>query len=86
MAIKDSAYNKARDILIHAGSCSASKSHVKHTNGSNSPDDHGKDLLREARDEFRNMDKGKKDLKSEMTQDHHKAIKSAADAMGLTSW
>ena len=86
MAISDHDYNKARDILIDAGSETAGKSHPKHTDGAGSPDDHGKDLLREARDEFREADEGKEDLKSGMTQEHYDAIHAAADEMGIDEW
>ncbi|HKP37334.1 MAG TPA: hypothetical protein VJT71_10780 [Pyrinomonadaceae bacterium] len=86
MSISDNNYNQARDILINAGSATANKSHPKHTGGKGSPDDHGKGLLQEARDEFRGMDKGKKPLKSDMTQAHWQAIKDAAGKMGLQQW
>jgi hypothetical protein len=84
--ISDDAYNKARTILANAGSDSAKKSHVKHTGGKGSPEDHGKQLLREARDEFRKKDKGQPNLKSEMTVDHYNAIHKAAQEMKISSW
>ena len=86
MPISDNNYNQARDILINAGSDTASKSHPKHTGNRGSPEDHGKELLREARDEFRETDKGKQNLKSGMTQAHRDAVLAAAQKMGIANW
>jgi hypothetical protein len=83
--IKPDDYNTARNILVQAGSDSASKSHPKH-NTDSVPDTHGKDLLAEARDEFRSTDAGGDDLRSEMSQDHYTAIHKAADEMGIDQW
>ena len=85
MPLNPAKYNKARDILGTAGSNSAKKSHPKH-NTDQVPDDHGKALLREARDEFRKADKGKEGLQSEMLPAHYEAIHKAAKEMGITSW
>jgi hypothetical protein len=85
MPVNPAKYNKARDILGTAGSMSAKKSHKKHDTDS-VPDDHGKSLLREARDEFRKTDKGKPGLKSDMLPAHYDAIHKAATEMGITSW
>lgn len=49
--IKDDDYNKARALLVKAGSKSAEKSHMKHTGKKGSPDGHGKSLIDEAREE-----------------------------------
>lgn len=86
MAISDRAYNQARAILINAGSHTANASHPKHTGGAGSPDSHGQDLLREARDEFRNNDQGQPNLRSGMTQAHYDAIHDAANEMGIQNW
>ncbi len=85
MPVNPAKYNKARDILATGGSDSAKKSHPKH-NTDNVPDDHGKALLREARDEFRKKDKGQPNLKSDMTQAHYDAVHKAATEMGISSW
>ncbi|MEZ4453146.1 MAG: hypothetical protein R3B09_27035 [Nannocystaceae bacterium] len=86
MAISDQNYNTARSTLVQAGSLSAAKSHVKHTNGAGSPDGHGRSLLAEARDEFRRTDAGQPNLQSGMTAGHYTAIHTAATQMGLTNW
>lgn len=86
MAISDRDYNQARAILINAGSNTANASHPKHTGGAGSPDNHGQSLLREARDEFRNSDRGQPALRSEMTQAHYDAIHAAAAEMGIQNW
>lgn len=86
MAISDHNYNAARTILVNAGSKSANASHPKHTGGAGSPDGHGKDLLREARDEFRVTDAGQANLQSGMTAVHYTAIHSAANQMGIINW
>jgi hypothetical protein len=86
MAISDDDYNWARATLARAGSKSAEKSHDKHTKGKGSPDSHGQDLLREARDEFRTTDTNENNLKAGMTAAHHKAITDAAKKMGITNW
>lgn len=84
--INVSHYNAARQRLIDAGSDSADKSHKKHASDSDCPDDHGKSLLQEARDEFRVNDAGKPGLISRMTNAHHTAIHAAAQLMGITHW
>ena len=76
------AYNSAKAILTDAGSKTAEKSHNKHGEKS-SPIGHAQDLLAEARDEFRKQDVGETKVKSGMSEDHHKAILSAAEKMGL---
>jgi hypothetical protein len=86
MAISDDDYNWAKNTLAKAGSKSAEKSHVKHTGGKGSPESHGQDLLREARDEFRKLDANEDNLKAGMTEAHHKAITDAAKKMGITKW
>ena len=86
MAISDLDYNRARSILVDAGSATAAASHTKHTQGRGSPVGHGQQLLREARDEFRRSDRGYEDLRSSMTADHYAAVHSAARRMGITAW
>jgi hypothetical protein len=86
MSISDNDYNTARDILAKAGSNTAAASHVKHTQGQGSPEHHGKQLLREARDEFRGKDHGQPNLQSGMTAAHYQAINRAAKQMGITNW
>ena len=86
MAIADNDYNAARNTLVLAGSATAGASHPKHTQGAGSPDSHGQDLLREARDEFRGMDAGQANLSSGMTLAHYNAIHNAAQRMGITNW
>lgn len=83
MPIKDNAYNSAREILINAGSKSAEKSHVKHTNGKDSPDAHGHSLLNEALLEFRAADASSQNLIDGLTIDHKAALDKAAKKMGL---
>jgi hypothetical protein len=83
--IKIDKYNSAKAGLTRAGAASAGKSHVQHKTDT-VPDDYGKQLLRECRDEFRKADKGKPDLQSEMTAVHYKAIHDAATLMGISSW
>lgn len=86
MPIKDEDFNKAKSILTQAGSSSAGKAHVKHTQGKDSPDGDGKQLLQEARDEFRETDVRQPNLKAGMTQAHYDAIVKAATEMGITEW
>lgn len=83
--IKADDYNRARAILVQAGSNSASKSHPKH-GVDTCPADHGVQLLREARDEFRGTDARQPNLQSGMTQAHYNAIHAAAAAMGIANW
>ncbi|WP_175411559.1 hypothetical protein [Streptomyces sp. TRM64462] len=80
-------YNQARSILANAGSQSARKSHPVHDKP-DVPVAQGQDLLREARDEFREMDAGlpDKQKKSRMSQEHYKAVHDAADTMGISHW
>ena len=85
-AISDNNYNKARTILVAAGSITAQKSHEKHTQGAGSPDGHGQTLLGEARDEFRETDAGQPNLHSGMTQAHYTAIHNAAQQMSIQDW
>jgi hypothetical protein len=85
MPINPAKYNRAKEILKGAGSKSAGASHDKH-NTDSVPDDHGKQLLREARDEFRKNDKGKPGLKSDMLPAHYDAVHKAAGEMGISSW
>lgn len=84
--IKNDSYNRARTLLVNAGSASASKSHVKHGKPDDCPAEHGVSLLREARDEFRGTDAGQENLRSEMTGAHYQAIHSAANEMGIKGW
>ena len=86
MAISDNNYNRARAILVAAGSNTAVTSHEKHTQGAGSPDGHGQALLREARDEFRGTDAKQPNLHSGMTQAHYTAIHSAAQQMNIQDW
>lgn len=85
MSISDDQYNRARAILIEAGSRTASSSHAKHTQGRGSPVGHGQQLLREARDEFREADR-QSGSHSGMTEAHYKAIHRAAQEMGISNW
>ena len=84
--ISDGDYNAAKAILEKAGSMTAKKSHKKHGNASGSPEEHGKSLLAEARDEFQGTDKGGKVHKAGMTKAHYDAVHSAAKKMGVTRW
>jgi hypothetical protein len=86
--LHDHDYNAARKTLVDAGSKTAHKSHDKHTQGKGSPEEHGKELLRESRDEFRESDKDlpAEDKKSEMAPHHHEAIHRAAEQMGIPEW
>jgi len=79
MAISDDAYNKARDILVKAGSQTAQKSHMKHTQGKGSPEAHGVALLKEARDEFNGMPDPAKTT-------GRAAVVKAAQQMSITKW
>ncbi|MGH7297404.1 MAG: hypothetical protein ACRELB_20880 [Polyangiaceae bacterium] len=76
--ISDGDYNKAKAILVKAGSKTAGKSHEKHTQGKGSPEDHGKGLLREARDEF-------KQGTPEATKVRAACVE-AAKVMSISSW
>ena len=86
MSISDNDYNRARAILVQAGSKTASKSHDKHTQGAGSNDSDGQSLLREARDEFRGTDGAQPNLQAGMTQGHYDAVHQAAGRMGITQW
>jgi hypothetical protein len=78
--IKSEDYNKAKAALTKAGAKSAAKSHVKHGTDGTCPEDHGKKLLQEARDEF---DKLTDDAKKKAGRD---AVVAAAKVMGITRW
>jgi hypothetical protein len=78
MAISDDDYNTARAILVQAGSRSAGVSHIKHTGGKGSPESHGKDLLREAYNEF--------NASGTITDNQKTAILRAAKKMDLDDW
>ena len=86
MAINDNNYNSARATLVSAGSGKARAAHEAHTQGAGSPLHYGQALLKEARDEFRNLDIGKSPLTSGMTSAHHTAIMTAANKMGIDNW
>lgn len=79
MQISDHNYNTARNILVQAGSATAAKAHVKHTQGKGSPEGHGVALLREARDEFNGMPEPRR-------TNGRQAVVQAAAQMGITSW
>ena len=81
--ISDAAYNQARDMLIAAGSASANAAHVKHTGGAGSPDGHGRQLVSEAIQEFRQADAGGQVLTRGMTMAHFVAVSNAATGVGL---
>jgi hypothetical protein len=81
--IKEADYNAAKGILTKAGSKTASKSHAKHNTDGTVEEDHGKELLREARDEFRKSNPG---TQSGMEQAQYDAIHKAAGKMGISSW
>ena len=79
MAISDHDYNTARGMLIAANSNTARNSHPKHTGGRGSPNGHGEQLLREARDEFNMM--------NPVARDEGRAVVVAAAAqMGIPHW
>jgi hypothetical protein len=79
MQVADDDYNKARDVLITAGSQTAQKSHTKHTQGKGSPEGHGQALLREARDEFNGMQDPQKTA-------GRAAVVKAAKQMKIEKW
>ncbi|MBO1416273.1 hypothetical protein [Streptomyces sp. FH025] len=85
--IKTDDFNKARDILIQAGSKTAQKTHPAH-GVKDVPADHGTSLLAEARDEFRAADRNlpAKDKKSDMSIAHYNAVHKAANTMGIDRW
>ena len=83
--IKPDDYNSARSTLVLAGSKSAGKSHPKH-NTDSCPEEHGKSLLQEARDEFQESDKKGVIHRAGMTFHHYDAIHKAATKMGVTKW
>ena len=86
MVISDYDYNKARMILIDAGSQTAKASHPAHTRGAGSPAGHGQGLLREARNEFRRADVGQANLRSGLTPAHYNTIHNAANQMNIREW
>jgi hypothetical protein len=86
VTIKQQDCNKAKATLVKAGSKTAEKSHQKHNAKEGIPDDHGVQLLQEARDEFRKADKTQPGLKAGMTVEHWTAVTAAAKAMGITKW
>jgi hypothetical protein len=81
--IKEADYNAAKAILTKAGSKSAGKSHGKHNTDGTVEEDHGKEMLREARDEFRKTNKGEK---SGMAEPQYEAVHKAASKMGISNW
>ena len=79
MTISTHDYNTARLLLIAAGSRTASASHPKH-GGDAWPDGHGVSLLREARDEFN-------EINVVATRNAKRAVVvSAAAQMGIANW
>lgn len=78
--VKPEQYNDARLLLANAGSMSAKKSHPKHKGSEHQNIDiHALSLLREARDEFNEMD--------EPLRSHGRAqVVKAAGLMGITKW
>ena len=76
--ISDGDYNAARAMLINAGSRTAAASHPKHGNSGDSPEDHGRQLLREAADEF---PRG-----SPQDMEVRVATRAAAQRMNITHW
>ncbi|MFD7586607.1 hypothetical protein ACFV84_14455 [Kitasatospora sp. NPDC059811] len=85
--VKADDFNKARDILIKAGSKTAEKTHPSH-GVKDVPVSYGTSLLAEARDEFRAADKNlpEKDKQSGMSHAHYKAVHDAAKKMGIDTW
>lgn len=81
--ISDAEYNQARNTLIDAGSNSARASHPKHNTRGGSPDNHGRQLVSEAIQEFRNMDAGGDMLTRGMTMNHFVAVSNAATEMKM---
>jgi len=79
MPISDDDYNTARQMLVDAGSDSASKSHKKHGTRGGSPDSHGRSLLQEARDEFNMMNPVARVA-------GRAAVVEAARKMGIEEW
>jgi hypothetical protein len=80
-----SSSSRGAAVLKGAGSKAAEKTHNKH-NVDQVPDDHGKALLREVRDECRAQDRGKPGLKSDMLPAHYDAVHKAARETGISSW
>jgi hypothetical protein len=78
MPISTHDYNTARNMLIAGGSRTAAASHPKH-GGDRWPDDHGKSLLREARDEFNQ-------LAEPVRSEKRAVVVNAAKQMGITEW
>lgn len=85
MTIKSYDFNKARDILVQAGSRTADKVHILH-DGKEAKEIDGKLMLQEARDDFRRTDTHQSGLHSGMTETHYKAIHDAAEQMGIKNW
>lgn len=88
MPISDADYNRAKAILEKAGSLKAAKSHKKHGNSGGSPDQHGVDLLVEARDELVEAARRIADpIRQAAAVRAAKAeVSKAAGAMGITHW
>jgi hypothetical protein len=78
MPISTHAYNTARNILIASNSRTAAASHPKH-GGDRWPDDHGRSLLREARDEFNQLPEPVRSQKRAV-------VVIAAGLMGIERW
>ncbi|WP_399095703.1 hypothetical protein ACGH2B_27965 [Streptomyces sp. BBFR2] len=78
-------YNQARNILAHAGSMNAAKSHLAH-GVRNVPVRYGTQLLACSRDEFRHKDRDAPLKRSGMTPYHWLAIHDAAKSMGINRW
>ncbi|MGW7579482.1 hypothetical protein [Streptomyces sp. NPDC054765] len=78
-------YNRARSILIGAGSVIASKTHPAH-GVSDVPVRYGTAMLACSRDEFRYTDRNEHLQRSGMTPYHWVAIHDAALAMGINRW
>ncbi|OPY76890.1 MAG: hypothetical protein A4E65_03040 [Syntrophorhabdus sp. PtaU1.Bin153] len=76
MSISEHSYKRARAILVQAGSKSAGKGHDPHGGGGGVPEQWGRNLLREAQDEFG----------TNMTQAQADALRRAAKEMGITEW
>ncbi len=81
--ISDADYNQARNTLIAAGSNSARASHPKHNTRGGSPDNHGRQLVSEAIQEFRAADAGGNALTRGMTIAHFVAVSNAATEMNF---
>ena len=76
MPIRNLDFNLAYQTLVMAGS--NNKTHIRHGKKGNCPDGQGRNLLRDVRDEFREVDQHKPNLHLGLTAEHYKALAKAA--------